>query len=293
MSRAAGVGLALVSATSFATLGLLAKFVYAEGFSVPQALAWRFTIAASALWLWLLARGGWKRSARDYRSALLLGALGFSPQAGLYFLTVRHLDPGLASLLLYLYPAFVVGLSALVFGERPRSRQLAALILALAGCVLTLGARGSYPVIGYVFGVAVAASYAAYLVAGERVLARLDPVFATTCVMTAAALVYWVVTLIDGSTRLPSGPGSVFGLLGLAMLATVLPIVTLFAAIKAIGASDASLVSTVEPLVTIALSAVFLGERLSAVQLAGGAFILAGVLALNLPERRRPGPGPA
>ncbi len=289
MSRAPGVALALASALSFSTLGLFAKLIYGAGFSVPQTLAWRFTVAAVALWAYLLAKGLWRRPFKDYRGALLLGVFGFSPQAGLYFLTVRYLDPGLAGLLLYLYPAFVVLFSALFLKKAPRAAQVAALALSLVGCVLTLWTRGSYPLIGYAYGLAVALSYAAYLTAGERVLADLDPVFATACVMGAAALVYWLITLATGGLKFPSEGRAALGLLGVAVFGTLLPVIALFAAMRRIGASDTALVSTVEPLATIGLSAWLLGERLAPLQWAGGALILCSVLVLNVPRGMRLG----
>jgi drug/metabolite transporter (DMT)-like permease len=283
-----GVALAVISAITFSTLGLFAKLAYSQGMAPAQALAWRFSLAAVILWAVILGRGGQHRPIREYRNALLLGVLGFSPQAGLYFLAVRFLDPGIASLLLYLYPAFVVGMSMLFLKRKPRRAQMAALLASGLGCVLTLWTRGDYPAIGYVFGLAVALSYAAYLVAGERILATLDPVFATTNVMTAAAIVYWIITLASGAFFLPTTPLAIAGVIGIATIGSVIPIITLFASIRLIGSADASLVSTIEPLFTVLLSALLLGERFTALQLEGGALILAGVVILNLrPGRRR------
>lgn len=274
--------MALLSAASFSTLGLFAKLIYAEGFSVPQTLAWRFTVAATVLWAITIARGSWRRPLREYRVAFLLGLLGFSPQAGMFFMTVRYLDPGLTALLLYLYPSFVVIFGVLFMGVVPRRAQVLAVILSLIGCAMTLWTRGSYPLIGYFWGVAVAILYAVYLVAGEKIVSRLDPLFATTNLMTAAALVYWTITFSTGTVSVPSSSIAILGILGLGTLASVVPILTLFASIRRIGAADTSLVSTVEPLFTIILSALLLGERLTGMQLSGGAVILGAVLVLNL-----------
>ncbi len=281
-SRAKGVLLAVVSAVSFSTLGLFAKLAYSQGMAPAQALAWRFSLAALVLWIILVRKGGHRRPLCDYRDIVLLGLLGFSPQAGLYFLAVQYLDPGIASLLLYLYPAFVVGLGFLLFGKRPRKAQLLALAASLAGCVLTLWTRGVYPAIGYAFGLAVAISYAAYLVVADRLLSRFDPIFSTANIMASAAAVYWVVTLATGAFLLPDTLPEIAGIVGIAVIASIVPIVTLFASIRLIGSADYSLVSTVEPLFTVMLSALLLGERLTGLQFAGGAFILTGVLILNL-----------
>ncbi len=280
--RLRGVALASVSAISFSTLGLFAKLAYSQGMAPAQALAWRFSLAALVLWVVLLGKGGHRRPFRDYRAILLLGLLGFSPQAGLYFLAIRYLDPGIASLLLYLYPAFVVGLGFILYGKKPRAAQIMALLAASFGCVLTLWTRGTYPTIGYVYGLAVAISYAAYLVVADKVLARMDPVFSTANIMASAALVYWIVTLLSGSFHLPTTTAAIMGIAGMAAIATILPILALFASMRIIGSSDYSLVSTIEPLFTVVLSALILGERLTGLQFAGGAFILTGVLVLNL-----------
>lgn len=280
--RAKGVAFAVVSAISFSTLGLFAKLAYSQGMAPAQALAWRFSLAALVLWAILFRRGAYRRPLREYRNTLLLGILGFAPQAGLYFMTVKYLDPGLASLLLYLYPAFVVAFSFIFIKRKPHLAQIIALVFSSAGCVLTLWTRGSYPLIGYFFGVAVAITYGAYLVAGERAMRGIDPIFIVANLLGSSAVVYWIITLATGAFFLPSTLASISGVVGIAIVGSVIPIVTLFASIRLIGSSDAALVSTIEPLFTVVLSALIFGERLTSLQLAGGALILTGVLLLNL-----------
>jgi len=285
-ARGRGALLALASAAGFSTLGLFAKLIYAEGFSAPQTLAWRFTIAAAALWAWI---GLASRNASLRRPPLgkrlvpvaLLGILGFAPQAGLYFLTLRYLDPGITSLLLYLYPSFVILLSLVLYRKRPGRVQVLSLCLSLAGCAITFFKPGSYPITGLALGLVVAVAYGAYLVAGDRVLEGVDPVRATALIMVEAAVAYWIAAAATGPIRFPATATTILGVLGIAFFATVLPITTLFASMRAIGASDASLFSTVEPLLTVALSAIFLGERLAPAQAAGGALILAAVAVLR------------
>lgn len=276
--------LALVSAAGFSTLGLFAKLVYSQGFGVVETLAWRFTFAAALLWLFVLATK--RKLPRPLWPVLLLGLLGFAPQAGLYFLTLRYLDPGITSLLLYTYPSFVLVFAFLLFRKKPSRVQLLALCLSLAGCVVAFWKRGDYPLTGLVLGLCVGLSYGAYLVAGEKVLKGVDSIVATALIMLVAALVYWTAALASGAAKLPGSAAAIGGLAGLAIVATVIPITTLFASMGRIGAADASLVSTLEPVLTIALSALLLGERLGAAQLAGGALILGAVLVLGFYERK-------
>lgn len=282
----AGVAFALLSAAGFSTLGLFAKLIYSEGFSTPQALAWRFTGAAAFLWAWILIRDRRLPPLRRNLPVLALGALGFSPQAGLYFLTLRFLDPGITSLLLYLYPSFVVLLSLVFLKRKPTRAQIAALFLSLCGCVMTFFRAGQYPAAGIGLGILVALCYGGYLVVGERVLEGRDPVQSTAFLMASAAAVYWILVALTGSFKAPAAPLSYLGLAGVSLVASVLPIVTLFASLQRIGASNASLVSTVEPLITVILSALILKERFGPVQLAGGALILGAVVLIQASARR-------
>ncbi|MBL8966474.1 MAG: DMT family transporter [Spirochaetaceae bacterium] len=287
-ARGAGVALALASAAGFSVLGIFAKLVYAEGLSVPEALAWRFTVAAAVLWLYVLLTR--RRLPKPVLPVLLLGLLGFAPQAGLYFATIRILDPGITSLLLYTYPSFVVLFSFLFLRKRPTKLQLAALALSLAGCAATFWKRGDYPLGGLLLGILVGLAYGVYLVAGEGILKEVDSISATAVIMLVAALVYWI--LAAGAAfragrvpAVPATPAAIGGILGLSVISTVIPITTLFAAMRRIGAADASLVSTLEPVLTVGLSALLLGERLGPARLVGGGLILAAVVALNLPAR--------
>ena len=282
-SRGLGIAFALASAAGFSTLGLFAKLIYSEGFSVAQALAWRFTAAAALLWIVVFATR--RRLPKPLLPVLLLGLFGFAPQAGLYFLTVSILDPGIASLLLYLYPSFVVLFGFLVFKKKPSRVQLFALGLALAGSVVTFWKRGEYPIVGIALGALVGVAYGAYLVAGERVLAKVDSISATAVIMLVAAAVYWTFAMAGAPFKAPSSIPAILGVLGVSVLATVLPITTLFASMRRIGAADASLVSTLEPVLTVALSAIVIGEKLGPARVAGGLLILSAVLVLDLAPR--------
>jgi len=308
----AGMALALVSAIGFSTLGIFATNLYGYGFSVPQTLAWRFTVASAFLWCFLGIRKGIGRKAmgskkstekafhedqgsgaegkksRAFRNLLLLALFGFTPQAGLYFLTVKLLAPGITSLLLYLYPAFVLLLSAFFLRRKPTTGQLIALTISFLGCVVTFFEPGEYPMAGLLLGVLVAISYGVYLVSGEKILAGFDPFFSTAVIMTTAGIFYWALLFV---ARLPvKVPGSAMEwvfIACIALVATVLPITSLFSSMKRIGATNASLISTVEPVMTVLLSALILGEKLTANRIWGGLFIIGGVVTLRLFSLRR------
>ncbi|MCX8013827.1 MAG: DMT family transporter [Rectinema sp.] len=282
--KTAGFLFALFSAVSFSTLGLFAKSLFGAGIAVEAVLSWRFIIAATFLWIMVAARTQNHRQALQFfkiRKLVILGLLGFAPQAGLFFLTVKILDPGITSLLLYLYPAFVFIIGALFRGEKAHRAQVAALILSLGGSMLTFWNAGNYPAYGIILGMTVAAAYAIYLVLSERILEGTDPIIATAIIITVAAAVYVVIAMIKGTLVILSWPRQVLLAGGVGIMATVLPIITLFMAMQRIGARDTSIISTIEPVCTNILSMMLFNEVLTGRRIAGGILILAGVALLQ------------
>jgi drug/metabolite transporter (DMT)-like permease len=103
---------------------------------------------------------------------------------------------------------------------------------------------------------------------------------ASALMMTATAAAYWTMA---GATGAPVHPDEIStaawpGLIGVGVIATFVAIQTFYAGTKRIGAAQASLISTIEPVYTVILAAILFGERLTPVQLAGGALILAAVV---------------
>ena len=118
---------------------------------------------------------------------------------------------------------------------------------------------------------------------------------ATALMMSATAAVYWIASLGGGQHVLPADvPGAAwFGLAGVGVLSTFVAIQTFYAGAQRVGAAQAALISTVEPIWTIALAAALFGFALTSLQLAGGVLILAGVLVAQTGPAGERSPGPA
>lgn len=281
-----GVAWIVLSATGFGAMAIFAKLAYRDGVTLPTLLFLRFAIAGA-----LLAAGGmlcamrWPRG-RDLAWLVAMGGLGYVGQAWCFFSALQHASAGLVGLLLYLYPALVTVLSALVFGRHIGRGRGWAVAVALAGTAFTVGGDLSSEAIGIVLGVGAALIYSVYILAGERVMPRVGAFAAATVVMCSAAVVYGVAALAAGPT-LPATTGGWMALLAIALFSTLLAILGFFKGLEKLGAADASTLSTLEPLITIGLAAVVLGETVTAVQLAGGALVLAAVIYLA----RRPATG--
>ncbi|MDE2572799.1 MAG: EamA family transporter [bacterium] len=281
----AGVALVSCSACGFATLGIFGKGLLHAGLDLPSTLAWRFAGAALLLWIWLIARRRWRLPLRQAATAFTLGAVGYAIQSALYFLAIERISVGLTSLLLYTYPAFVALLAWLVEHEPPSRRRLAALIVAFAGTSLAANPHGPRAdLLGLAIGVGMGLWYAAYLILSARLVRSVDSLTASAYVCLGAATSFIAVALATG-VSLPRTSAAGLMVLGIVVVATVVPIVALFAGIRRLGTPRAAVLSTLEPVVTVALGALILGERLGPLQLTGGALIVAALVLLQVPQR--------
>ena len=289
-----GAFFCLASATAFGAMGVFGKLAYDEGATVGTLLAARFVLAATVLWLFALctgrARGLRALSRRDVAIALALGAVGYGAQAGGYFAALERLDASLLSLLVYTFPVIVTVAAVALGRERASRRKAVALGLASTGLVLVLAgaAAGALDAVGTALGLGAALVYSAYILVSEGVAARVGPLALSTLVCTGAATTLTLAGLAGGDLEPAAVSAEGFAWLGsLAVISTVGAIGLFFAGLRRVGPSAASILSTLEPVVTVALAFAAFGESLGPAQLAGGALVLAAVLAVRAPTPKR------
>jgi drug/metabolite transporter (DMT)-like permease len=111
-------------------------------------------------------------------------------------------------------------------------------------------------------------------------------VSATATIMTAAALVWIVLTSLSGQILVNWTTARVALLGGFVLLGTAIPVLTFIMGLRLIGASRAAILSTFEPASTVVLAVLILGESGSPLQYVGGALVLASVIALEGPGWR-------
>lgn len=278
-----GVGLAILSAAGFGTLAIFGRVAEAAGLSIPTLLAYRFSLAVPMVWGYL----GWRGRLRVLHGrrlgiALALGALGYAAMSGLFLWGVALLNAGLAGILLYTYPAIVVVIAAAVLDERVTARTVAAVIVAMAGVALVSGAqpRGIDP-LGVAVLLVAAVVYASYISVSRVVLDQVDAAVLTAHVIPAAGASFITYGAVRGTLSLPTTPAQGGIIVGVAAIATAIPILAFFSAVALIGASRTSVVSTFEPVFTVALGVALLGEPLTVATVAGGIAVLAGVILVQ------------
>jgi len=230
---------------------------------------------------------------RELPFLALFGIGGLAFVQWFYFLAIHRVPIGIALLVQYLAPLLVALWARFVYHEPVRRRIWLALALALGGLALIvdIGTGGGISGAGLVFSLAAAATYMLYLLLAERAVG----------VRGAVALLFWgfgFATLFF-SLLAPwwSFPGHRVGadvsLLGhlsarhlpvwvlitwLVCLGTIIPFFLLVSALRQLTATRVAIIAMLEPVVATVVAWVWLGETLSAPQLAGALVVLAAIV---------------
>ncbi|MEW5939882.1 MAG: EamA family transporter, partial [Chloroflexota bacterium] len=186
------------------------------------------------------------------------------------------------ALLLYLYPMIVFLLSVIFLREKITWVKVAALVVALIGTGLTVGPAGGQA-LGIFYAIASAVIYSVYIIVGAGVMKKVSAIQSSLVIFASAAAVYGTLVAVNGA-HFPATGNGWRSLAGIVTFATVIPVVTFLAGLERIGPTNASLLSTLEPVVTVLLAWRLFGEQLGTITLVGGALILVAVVVLTRSE---------
>jgi drug/metabolite transporter (DMT)-like permease len=265
-----------------------AILVKASGVAAPTSAFFRCLYALPLLWL--LARGQ-ERTAHDRRLAYAAGVL-FAIDLVAWHYSIDYIGAGLATVLANLQVVLVGLIAWLVLSERPEARILAAVPVALAGVVLISGALedGAYgddPARGAVLAVVTAVSYSGFILLIRRSGTGVNPaapLFEATWVGAIGCAAAGIV--LGDIDFAPSWPEHGWLVL-LALSSQVLGWLLITASLPLLPAAVTSVLLTLQPLGSLVLGIVLLGEEPTALQLAGAALILAGLLTATATRRTR------
>jgi drug/metabolite transporter (DMT)-like permease len=285
-SDARGFALVALSTVAYGVQPIFGKVAYATGVEPLSLLAWRYLLALACLELVL-------RGPRPpLRQRLRLWGLGsiFVVNSIAYFVALHALSASVTALVLFSYPVIVALLAALAGIERLSRRALVAALAAFAGCALTAGGVGlqaPLPARGVAWALVAALVYAAYVVASSRFGQGVEAPVLVLHVVQVAAVLSVACALAGPGLALPREPRAWLAVAAIALVSTVVSMVAFLAGLARVGPSRATLVSSLEVIVTLLLAFLLLGERLTPVQWAGAALILAAVAFQNAALLRR------
>ncbi len=300
-ARPTGLGLwiALASAATFGSSGPFAKSLLVEGWSSGAIVLLRVTGATLVLALptILRLRGRWSLVRANLAGILAYGAVAVAGCQVAYFYAVQRLDVGVALLLEYLGVVLVVLFVWVRTRRAPSALTGAGVVLSLVGLALVLDLTGAVrpDLVGVGWGLVAAAGLATFFVlAAEE--SSLPPIALAGLGMGAGSVFLAVLGAIgllpmtfsgaDVVLRGSSAPWWV-AVGELALVAAAAAYLLGVMAARLLGSTVASFVGLTEVLFAVLFAWILLGELPGLVQLAGGGFIVAGVVAVRLGELRR------
>ena len=273
-----GLGLVFLSTLAFGVLPILGKVAYEAGVRALPLLAWRYVVAV--LLFAALMRG----QPPPWRTRLRVWGIGtvFVFNSVFYFLALARIPASTTSLLIFSYPVMVALLAAAAGLERLTVRGLLAAVAAFGGCALTAaGAGGAHAFVdvgpGALLALLAAALYATYVVLVGRFARDVSADVLAQHIVQVSAAVCIPLALATGGLAIPTAPRAWLPVLGAGAISTVVAFFAFLAGMARIGPTRASVVSSFEVVVTLALAFVLLGERLTALQWAGATLILGAV----------------
>jgi DME family drug/metabolite transporter len=254
----------------------------------------RTTLSLAVLLPVLLARRGasaLRVPGRDLVRFFLLGILGVAASNYLYYLAIQRTNVATAIILQYTAPVWVLFYTVArgAQGRRPSMRRVAAVGLAVVGCALAVGIVGSggfrMDAVGVIAALLAAFSFAFYNVGGHSVLARYDRWKVLLWVLVAAST-FWMFVNPPWKIVAAHYGGQQWGFMLVFSLLSVLgPFSCYFAGLQHLEPTRAIVASCLEPVFSIVIAALVLGELLRPMQTVGIVLVLVAIVLIQLPER--------
>lgn len=232
------------------------------------------------------------KTSKDWLWLFFFGFVGYYLASYFDFLGLTYIKASLERIILFLYPTIVLVLNRL-FLKQPITRpQLIAIAITYLGIVIafwdevTISGEGT--ILGGVFILLSAITYASYLVGSGWLIPKFGVVQFTAYAMLVSCICVFVHYSIINEVDLFGFSWQVY-VLGflIAVFATVIPSFLVSASIKMISSSNFAIIAGVGPISTIVLAAIFLEERLTFIQLIGALVVIVGIVFISLKKSTR------
>lgn len=281
-----GAGLVLLSAVCFSSTTASAVVSYESGANVLSVITIRFLVGVVLLTLLLRVTGApLGLPPRDRWISLALG-LFLGAQSFCLYSSFERIPIGLTMIIFYAYPLMVGVVESLTGHERMSRALWIALVIAFLGLVLVFNVSGDgLNTAGVVYAVLAGLGWGGLAIIGSRIIRGGDSRPVTLHMQGAAAIAYVLLCIVSGDVALPETGKGWAAYLAMPLFYTV-AVTAFFAAVGIIGSVRASLIMNFEPISTITLGFLILGQVLGGMQILGAALVVGALVALRWDGRR-------
>jgi probable blue pigment (indigoidine) exporter len=275
------LGPVLTAAVMFSTADICGKAALAGGADVASLLSFRSIAGIGLMFLWL--RLSPPSVALSRRAKWISLGLGLLLTANLYglFKAIELVPVSIAVLTYFIYPLVTGILGAMTGIDRLTMAGAATALVAFFGLTLIIGANPADLAVAGLAAAGGAVCRAAMLLITRAALKGADARLVTWYTLWSSTSAFLAVSVLAGSWHWPTGAAGWTGFIGIAFAVTV-AIFTLYVSTERIGPFRTALFMNLEPLMTSAVGALLLGERLTSVQILGGATMIAALCIFQM-----------
>lgn len=267
----------------------LSFMAYETGVVTETLLFDKFLYAAILMGAYILIRRipfKLNKAAAKTMAAVMISYIGI---ATTLYLSFDYISGSLATIISFTFPAMVLAVEMIRGREAVRAKKIIAVALSLAGLCLIVWAPGmEVKIIGVVFALACAGCYTVYTISlSSENLKDMNSLVTAGYVLLASAVFNFFRCLISGQPLFTTGGEQLKFMILLAVVCAFAAILLFCLGVKLIGASNASIINTFEPVCACIFGYLLVGDLITTGMIIGGGLVVLAVLLANLPERKK------
>lgn len=275
----------IMSSSLFGLMPLFAKMAYSYG-ATPMTVAFCRCFYATIILAVMLPF--MKKNIFTIERAQIIPMLKIAIPFGLIpvalFNAYTHLDSGMATILFYTHPIFVMVLSILMYHTFPSKKQILCMILCLVGIVLLNAIQEEIKVVGIAVAILAGFIYSIYVIAcGQKGIEEIDPTVLSFWINLFATIAVGIIGIVTGQLMIVTEPMGQLSMFVLALLVSVIAVLLFQHGVLVTGGLKASLLSTFEPLTSLFIGMIVFHELLTVRQWVGIVLVLVSVILLVIP----------
>ena len=277
-----GIGILLLSGLGFTLSMLIASMAFKDGVDLSTSNTMRYGVAT--VFLIIYRKVGEKKTGlppRERYISLALGIPVFMMGIG-YLGATQYIPISLAVLIFYTCPFFVAVISKFTENEPITIMRLIAIIIAFIGLSLALEVQstGDLQIIGIMFAFVAAIGFASFVSVSSLMLKTADRQAVLLHSLAAGTVLFVLFFVLTNGIEIIGTRAGWLKVSGSGIVVTF-AYIAFFAGMKIIGPVKASMIMNIEPVLTIVLAAISLGERLSNIQLFGAVLVIVGIVLIT------------
>ena len=284
MEKTKGILYIILSASAFGIMPILAKLSYRGGANTYSTLFLRFLFAAIMLFYYLRTKGiSMKLTKKQLILILIIGVFGFTLTTSSLYMSYNYISIGMASMIFYIYPSIVTILAYVVYKEKIYFRKIISLIISLIGIYILIDKGSvSFNIKGIILAGIAAVLYSLYVLgASHKEFKNINSYVLTFYISCASSIVMFIAAKTTNNFDIHISFYALVAILLIAFISTVVALMAFLEGVRLIGPSKASILSTIEPIVSLILGIIILGEPISSRIIIGSIMIVLSVVILT------------